>query len=201
MRSLSPEEISEILERMGFHLEKESLKKFSLYLRELLRWNRVHNLTSVTDPRKIVIRHFGESLILARTFQRLNINWRSKDIADVGSGAGFPGCPLKIYLKDFRLTLVESNHKKCSFLEHLAIILGEEWRVICKRAEEIEEKFDIVVTRALDELERKVGVLERLSREHLFIIKGETFNREWAREQGLKAIDGILWKRVSLPSR
>jgi len=169
----------EIFREAGFELEEEDLKRFEIYLEVLKRWNKVHNLTAIEKDEEIVKRHFIDSLSLAKCFLDLGIDWRRKDLADVGSGAGFPGVPLKIYLKEFNLFLIESVGKKCSFLEYLKVRLDLDWEVICDRAERVERKFYIVVARALGEFEEIRPLLENLSERYVFVMKGRDIKKEW----------------------
>lgn len=205
--SLSLSEIEEIFAGRGFRLSGDQVRKFTLYLEEILRWNRVHNLVGDREPRKIVERHFLDSLTLVRCFEGLGVDWKGKTFADVGSGAGFPGVPLKIYLGDIKLTLIEASSKRCSFLEYLKVKIGEDYRIICTRAERVEERFDIVVARALGEFEEVAPLLESLSKEYVFVMKGTKIEESWIREMGYnpypveEAGAFILWKRVTLPSR
>ena len=104
-------------------LSSEQIESISTYVEILMRWNARINLTAVRDPELIVTRHFGESLFLAAhvfpSSLRSEANPetdRPQHALDLGSGAGFPGLPLKIYVPELRLTLVESNHKKAAFL-------------------------------------------------------------------------------------
>jgi 16S rRNA (guanine527-N7)-methyltransferase len=167
--------MEEIFKRNGFELSSDQIKLFEIYLQELKRWNRVHKLTSIEDREKIIIRHFVDSLTLSLCFQQKGIYVIGKSVCDVGSGAGFPGVPLKIYYKDgIKLTLVESTAKKCAFLEYIRVRLSLDYTVVCKRAEQmLENSFDIVVSRALGKLEEVVPMLWRLSRQFIFIMKGK----------------------------
>ncbi|EDP75132.1 16S rRNA (guanine(527)-N(7))-methyltransferase RsmG [Hydrogenivirga sp. 128-5-R1-1] len=201
-----PELIERLFSEAGFELSQEDAEKFGLYLEELKRWNRVHNLTSVKKDEEIVRRHFIDSLSLVRCFVELGVRWQGKVFADVGSGAGFPGVPLKIYLKDIELFLIESVSKKCSFLEYLKLRLNMDWTVICERAERVDRSFDIVVSRAMGEFEEIHRVLENLSREYVFVMKGKELRKEWTEELGYTPcrveVRGlppsyILWKRLS----
>src|SRR5207302_9354545 len=113
-----------IAELLGPYLEKtdggrevlspQQLQQLSEYLDLLLRWNAKTNLTSVREPEEIVTRHFGESLFLAR-----HVSAKAHTAIDVGSGAGFPGVPLKIYSPRLQVTLVESQNKKATFLNEV----------------------------------------------------------------------------------
>jgi 16S rRNA (guanine527-N7)-methyltransferase len=101
----------------------------SMYIDILLRWNARINLTAIRDPEQIVTRHFGESLFAARhlfpSSSRVpSVSSVVKDFdssaADLGSGAGFPGIPIKLWAPHIALTLIESNHKKATFLREIA---------------------------------------------------------------------------------
>jgi 16S rRNA (guanine527-N7)-methyltransferase len=154
-------------------LSQEQIKAFSVYLEELKRWNRVHNLTAIREDRDIIIRHFLDSISLSLCFEEKGLRVEELTFCDVGSGAGFPGVPLRIYYGEtFKLTLVESVSKKCAFLEHIKVRLGLNYRVLCKRAEEVEERFHVVFCRALGSLEDILPLLERLSSKYVFVMKG-----------------------------
>jgi 16S rRNA (guanine527-N7)-methyltransferase len=116
-------EFSDLLLRscrqIGLNLTNEQATQFMIYLSQLLQWNRVTNLTSITDPEKIVIKHFVDSLtaLAATAFPSEAV------VIDVGAGAGFPGLPLKIARRDLHLVLIEPVKKKCSFLTSIAGLL------------------------------------------------------------------------------
>ena len=119
-----------------------------VYLDLLLHWNRTVSLTSVTDPREIVSRHFGESMF-AGSILPLSQGGR---LADVGSGAGFPGLPLKIAFPSLELSLIEPNLKKSAFLkEAIGLLHLESVEVIRKpySAVEKERRWDFISSRAL----------------------------------------------------
>ncbi|HUB02644.1 MAG TPA: 16S rRNA (guanine(527)-N(7))-methyltransferase RsmG [Terriglobales bacterium] len=112
-------------------LAPAQLEQTSIYIDILLRWNTRINLTAIRNPEEIVTRHFGESFFLARhVFPEANRGTErdcsrfavrgSGLVIDIGSGAGFPGLPVKIWSPGIRLTLVESNHKKVAFLREVA---------------------------------------------------------------------------------
>ena len=93
------------------------LEQLQIYLDLLLRWNARVNLTAVRDPETIVTRHFGESLFAARILLRGGSE--GVTLADVGSGAGFPGIPMKLFAPALQLTLIESHNKKAAFLREV----------------------------------------------------------------------------------
>ncbi|MDQ6701033.1 MAG: 16S rRNA (guanine(527)-N(7))-methyltransferase RsmG [Acidobacteriota bacterium] len=115
----------------------------SAHFELLLRWNKVLNLSAIRSKADIVERHYCESLFLAAT-----IPPRPMQIADLGSGAGFPGIPLAIFRPDSAVWLVESHRRKSVFLREAARDIANV-RVLSQRAEDVTEMFDCVVSRAV----------------------------------------------------
>jgi 16S rRNA (guanine527-N7)-methyltransferase len=127
------------------------LQAISTYLELLLRWNARTNLTAVRDPEQIVTRHFGESLFAAAHLLRPASRLR---VIDVGSGAGFPGLPLKIYASQLRLTLIESQQKKATFLkEAIRTVALQDVEVYAGRAETYPGRAELVTLRAVERFE------------------------------------------------
>jgi len=146
---------------LGFGLPETLLAQFSVYLDLLLRWNARTNLTAVRAPEEMVTRHFGESLFAARQiFPAGNSSLGpATSLADVGSGAGFPGLPMKLWVPQLQVTLIESQQKKATFLREVVRALrlsGVEVR--STRAEMVTETFDIVTMRAVERFDEVVGV-------------------------------------------
>lgn len=140
-------------------LSQEQLQQLSDYLNLLLRWNAKTNLTAIREPEAIVTRHFGESLFLARNVSREAI----RSASDLGSGAGFPGIPLKIYAPHMAVTLIESQNKKATFLkEVIREITLMDINVFSGRAEESGFTADLVTLRAVEKFEEAVGVAVKL---------------------------------------
>ena len=100
------------LAHAGIPIDPERAGKLASYLEQMLRWNEVHNLTSVTDQDEMIDRHLVESLACAPYL-------RGDRVADVGSGAGLPGIPLAIARPEIEFTLIESRGKRARFLEHV----------------------------------------------------------------------------------
>jgi 16S rRNA (guanine527-N7)-methyltransferase len=139
-------------------LTEEDLNHISTYIDILTHWNSRINLTAIRDPEDIVTRHFGESLFAARhLFPRSLQSAREQDIrvADVGSGAGFPGIPLKLWAPQIFLTLIESNQKKSTFLREITRTLTlTHVDIQNARAETLPAKsFDVVALRAVERFE------------------------------------------------
>lgn len=126
-------------------------EKFQRYLELLLEWNENINLTAITDPHEAVIKHFIDSLTFIKTVQIKN----GAKIIDVGTGAGFPGIPIKIMRPDVELTLLDGLNKRLLFLKEVAKELNFEASFVHKRAEEagkireMREKYDIATARAV----------------------------------------------------
>ncbi|RPJ15255.1 MAG: 16S rRNA (guanine(527)-N(7))-methyltransferase RsmG, partial [Desulfobacteraceae bacterium] len=125
---------------------------FSIHVRELLKWNLKTNLTAITDPFEVAVKHFIDSLAPARTIPP------GSSMLDIGSGGGFPGIPLKVVLPSLSVTLVDSSRKKISFLKHVIRTMGLDGiDAFQARAEELPEKterFDIVICRAFSSLDK-----------------------------------------------
>jgi len=145
-------------------LTNEQLEQISAYLELLLRWNARMNLSAVRDAEGIVTRHFGESLFTARHLFPAKEDRRSPTrLLDVGSGAGFPGLPIKIWSSDVALTLIESNQRKATFLRE--VIRRLQWSdaaVFPGRAESFPGQADVVTLRAVERFERALGIATRL---------------------------------------
>ena len=143
--------LQETSREVGVQLSPFQGEQFWLYLQELLDWNRRVNLTAITDPAEIVIKHFVDSLT------PLPYLGSATSLLDVGSGAGFPGIPLKIAAPDLRLSLVDANRKKISFLKQVVRTLElREVTVRHGRIEDLpppEEPYTTIISRAFRRLE------------------------------------------------
>lgn len=137
----------------GMDISKDQLLKFDKYISLLLEWNARINLTSIVEPEEIMVEHFLDSISILK---EMNIKKDSYSLIDVGSGAGFPGIPLKIMEPNIDLVLLDSLRKRTEYLK----ILKEELNlknvsIIHARAEDLayeseyRENFDIVVSRAV----------------------------------------------------
>ena len=135
-----------------FNLEADSSQvlKIQQYINILLAWNAKVNLTAIRNPLEILYRHFCESL-----YARVAVPVETGRLADVGSGAGFPGLPLKILCPNLQVFLVESSIKKATFLAEVIRELGlTDARVLVNRYEELSEEvapLDFVCSRAVGE--------------------------------------------------
>lgn len=132
-------------------LSEAAAGRFVRYAQLLAQWNEKMNLTAITEPEQVVIRHFADSLTL---LDACEIPAGAK-VIDVGTGAGFPGVPLKIVREDINLTLLDSLAKRLTFLSEVTRELGLEARLVHDRAEEggrrpeLRGQFDVACARAV----------------------------------------------------
>jgi 16S rRNA (guanine527-N7)-methyltransferase len=154
-------------------LSDSQLNNISTYIDMLLRWNAKMNLTSIRKPEEIVTRHFGESLFAAQQISKIAANeYSSKaiDLVDIGSGAGFPGLPIKLFDPAIAVTLIESSHKKVAFLREVIREMDlRETEVFADRAEEYKatlgtDQLMIVTVRAVEHYEEILNTAVKLLR-------------------------------------
>jgi len=145
--------------KLEIKLNAGQVKQFVLYYQELIAWNKKFNLTAITDYHEVQIKHFLDSLTVTLTLTKEELEKPDFNVIDIGTGAGFPGVPLKILLTHTKLVLVESTAKKAAFLHHIIRKLElDNVEIVNSRAEEIahsplyREQFALVVSRALASL-------------------------------------------------
>jgi 16S rRNA (guanine527-N7)-methyltransferase len=126
-----------------FPLSPEQCSVLEGHLELLLKWNRTVNLTAIRNREEAIQRHYCESLFLGASLPAGRLS-----IADVGSGAGFPGFPVAVLRPDCLVTLIESHHRKAVFLREASRKVPN-IRVVANRAEEVKETFDWVISRAV----------------------------------------------------
>lgn len=138
-------------DNIGVDLNGEALENFDKYAALLVETNRVMNLTAITDPEEIVVKHFVDSLELLNYVQ---IN-SGASVIDIGTGAGFPGVPLLIARTDIKLTLLDSLLKRLGFLENVLDACNLKAGIVHSRAEDggrdaaFREAFDFATARAV----------------------------------------------------
>lgn len=159
---MEEQRIAELLAPFVDELAPERLRQISTYIDILLKWNEKTNLTAVRDPEQIVLRHFGESLFAAKALLAPDAGLA---VIDVGSGAGFPGLPLKLWAPRIRLTLVEAHAKKATFLREVvrALAFGNV-NVVAARAETLQDQADLVTLRAVEKFDEILPTAARLVR-------------------------------------
>jgi 16S rRNA (guanine527-N7)-methyltransferase len=142
--------------KLGIKLTAGQLKQFELYYQELIDWNKKINLTAITDYSPVQVKHFLDSLTITLALSEEEVKRPGFNIIDIGTGAGFPGVPLKILFPQPRLVLIEPTTKKTAFLHHIIRKLElENVEVLNSRAEEAahlplyREQFALVLSRAV----------------------------------------------------
>lgn len=141
----------------GINIDQSQTEQFAVHATELMKWNRKINLTTITRPKDVAVKHFVDSCIPS-----LLVVPGAK-ILDIGSGGGFPGIPLKILIPSLSMMLIDASRKKVSFLKHVIRTLKlENIEARHERAEELAKKqvaansFDVIISRALASIENLV---------------------------------------------
>ena len=146
---MNKEEFIEELKKININITNIQLEQLNKYYQQLIVENKKYNLTSITEKEDIYLKHFYDSLTIAKVIKLSN-----QSLCDIGTGAGFPGLVLKIVFPNLKVTLVDATEKKCNFLKMIIEELDlKEIEVINERAEiyskEVREKYDIVTSRAV----------------------------------------------------
>ncbi len=138
---------------IGISLHVEQINQFYHYMQLLLEWNEKINLTAITEPEEIILKHFVDSMTIASYIEK------NAKLIDVGTGAGFPGIPLKIIREDIEITLLDSLNKRVNFLKEVIEQLGlSQIKAIHSRVEEFgknnnyRQTFDYATSRAVANL-------------------------------------------------
>ncbi len=197
---------------LGIPLRKEHLARFARYRAMLLDWNTRMNLTAITDPAEIVMRHFLDSLTCALALpadERADRS-RLRTLLDVGSGAGFPGLALAIAFPRWRVTLLEATAKKVRFLEAVITELGlTHARALAGRAEEVARQHEqrghyaLVAARALAAWPTLLEYCAPFARKDGLIIapkKGDLTEEMAAGERAAKLLGAHVLLPIAIPT-
>ncbi len=167
--------------RLGIEIDAGMTTQFSIHASELIKWNRKLNITSITHPKELAVKHFLDSLAPAHFIPD------NARMLDIGSGGGFPGIPLKILNPSLRVVLIDGTRKKVNFLKHaLRILKLESIEAHQIRAENLAEDptygnlFDVIISRALSSLNGFVKMALPLLAEQgaIMAMKGEVNQKE-----------------------
>lgn len=193
---------------LNLGLNPTQVAAFQAYADELQAWNERVNLTAIKDSASIQVKHFLDSLSVLKALSRPRAGEGGLKLMDVGTGAGFPGLPLKIVCPDLRLTLVEATGKKIAFCEHIITTLKLSGVTVVKaRAEEIgqdpahREHYDWVVARAVAEMPVLAEYLLPLVKRggHALAQKGEAAPVETqTAENAIKKLGGELEQLIPI---
>ncbi len=146
--------VKKACEKIEISLNDEQAQKFENYYNLLIEWNEKFNLTRIVEPQEVALKHFADSLTVLKYCDIP----KSASVIDVGTGAGFPGIPLKIYRPDIKLTLLDSLNKRVIFLNEVAKKNNLEIKTLHSRAEDAgrkkdeRSKYDTALSRAVARL-------------------------------------------------
>ena len=164
MEKMTETEFINEVEKLGIKLNQGQIEQFRIYLNYLIEYNQHCNLTAIKDPDEVYLKHFYDSLMILK-YRKFD----NKNVLDIGSGAGFPGVPLKVVCPNINLTCLDSNGKKTQFLLMLRKKLNLNYDIVNARAEEYivkkREFYDYVISRAVS----NVAVICELSIPYLKI--------------------------------
>lgn len=177
-------------EKISIKFNEKQLNQFYNYMDLLLEWNEKINLTAITNPEEVIVKHFIDSLTINKYIDS------DKTLVDVGTGAGFPGIPLKIVRPDVKVTLVDSLNKRINFLNEVILKLNlKDIETIHSRIEDFgrnkkyRESFDYATARAVANISTLSEYLIPLSKINGKCIYMKGSNIEEEVENGKKAID------------
>jgi 16S rRNA (guanine527-N7)-methyltransferase len=165
----------------GIHLNEKAVEAFNLYLKELLKWNQKINLTAIRTDKGIILKHFLDSLSVVPYLPT------PSSLLDIGSGAGFPGIPLKMVQPSLEVTLIDSILKKVDFQKHIIRMLGLKGiyaihgRVQDKEIlQRMEGRFDIIISRAFSNIQTLLSLSYPFLKKggRVLAMKGEVVNEE-----------------------
>lgn len=192
------EKMQNMLGFLGVHFFVEHAEQFFAYMKLLIHWNEKMNLTAITEPDEIIIKHFVDSITILKEIEN------EAKIVDVGTGAGFPGIPLSIMNPTLKVTLVDSLNKRLIFLQEVINKLNlKNVEIVHARAEELgqnlkyREQFDIATSRAVANLSTLSEYLMPLVKKHGKIISmkaGEAQAEINVAKKAIKVLGGRIEK-------
>lgn len=148
---MNEKEFLEELEKIGLYPTKNQLSQLEKYYNLLVEWNEKINLTRIIEKKEVYLKHFYDSLTIVKSVNLEKIN----NLCDVGTGAGFPGIVLKIMYPHINIILLDSLQKRINFLNILIETLNlKDIKTIHTRSEDYRGQYDIVVSRAVANIEK-----------------------------------------------
>lgn len=190
-------EFIEALKNLNIQLTDRQLEQLNKYYQLLVEWNKFMNLTGITEEKEVYLKHFYDSLTIARIIDLK----KERTLCDIGSGAGFPGMVLKIVYPDLKITLVDSLQKRITFLNEVVKQLDlKDIELVHDRAEDFaknnREKYDVVTARAVAPINILIEYCLPLVKVGKYFIpmKGNISREINLLDNSLKKIDGRLLK-------
>ena len=169
---MTKEEFIEELNKINIFPTEEQMNKLDIFYNLLIEWNEKINLTRITEEKDVYLKHYYDSLTLNKVVDLKSIN----RLCDVGTGAGFPGIVIKIMFPNIKITLIDSLQKRVNYLNEVINKLElKEIEAIHVRGEDYKEKFDVVTSRAVANIEKLVEYTMHLVNENgIFVaMKGD----------------------------
>ena len=148
---MNQEEFIEELLKLNIKLSQNQLNQLEKFYKLLIEWNNKINLTRITEQEEVYLKHFYDSLTISKVIDLTKIN----TLCDVGTGAGFPGIPLKIIYPSLNITLIDALQKRVNYLNGIIKELNlQNIKAIHVRGEDLKEKYDVVTSRAVANIEK-----------------------------------------------
>ena len=180
----------------GIKIEENLIEKFYVYMKEILRWNEMVNVTAIKEEKEFIVKHFIDSLTIEKYIKN------GKKILDIGTGAGFPGIPIKIVKNESEVILVDSVNKKLNVIRDIIPKIElEKIECIHSRAEDLakdcnyREKFDVVTSRAVSNLSTLVEYMLPCAKIEgkIICMKGPSYEEELENaKNAIKILGGKL---------
>ena len=164
---MTKEEFIIAVRELGIELTEEQLNKLDSFYHKLIEWNEKINLTRITEEQDVYLKHFYDSLTIAKV-----VDLSTKDtLCDVGTGAGFPVIVLKIVYPNLKITLVDSLLKRVNYLNTIIAELNlDNIKAIHSRGEDYKEKFDVVTARAVANIEKLLNfTMHLVNKDGIFV--------------------------------
>lgn len=182
----------ELADELGIDLNEQQLDQFKRYYEVLIEWNKKMNLTTITEEAEVYTKHFYDSLCFSKILSLSN-----ETILDVGSGAGFPSIPLLIAFPHLKVTIIDAQQKRITFLQSLMETLGLNAKLIHGRAEEFTFKnhFDIVTARAVSNMQILTELCLPFARVegHFIALKGPSYENELIKsKRAIEILGGVV---------
>ena len=168
-------EFIKYLEELNIYPTQDQLDKLDKFYKLLIEWNEKINLTRITEEKDVYLKHFYDSLTITKEVDLSKVN----TLCDVGTGAGFPGIVLKIMYPNLQVTLIDSLQKRVNYLNEIIKVLElTDIKAIHTRGEDYKDKFDVVTSRAVANIEKLVNyTMHLVSKDGVFIaMKGNIDN-------------------------
>ena len=160
-------EFNQALKELNITLSEKQLDQLEKYYQLLIEWNQKINLTRIMDKEEVYLKHYYDSITITKVVDLKEVN----TLCDVGTGAGFPGIVLKIMFPNLKVTLIDSLQKRVNYLNEVIKELDlKDITAIHTRGEDYQGQFDVVVSRAVANIEKLVGyTMHLVSQEGIFV--------------------------------